>query len=63
MILSPDKGLLKGDFLIDDHIDGKGQERFEGRLIQFGSGEFPDWAAVLHEFEQLGYGAAPKREH
>ncbi|MGB7345292.1 MAG: hypothetical protein WBD20_13845 [Pirellulaceae bacterium] len=23
LILSPDKGLLKGDFLVDDHVEGK----------------------------------------
>lgn len=47
LILSPDKGLLRGDYLIDDHMCGRGQERFEGMLIQFGSRRFPDWNAVL----------------
>lgn len=47
LILCPDKGLLKGNVLIDDHVTGKGQERFEGELIPFGSSRFPDWNAVL----------------
>lgn len=47
LILSPDKGLLKGDYLVDDHVSGKGQERFEGMLIEFGSDSFPDWNTVL----------------
>ena len=50
LILSPNKGLLKGDFLIDDNVTGKGQENFEGQLIHFGSAEFPDWEAVLRFF-------------
>ena len=47
LILSPDKGLLNGDYLVDDHTYGKGQERFDGMLIEFGSDSFPNWAAVL----------------
>lgn len=47
--LSPCKNLSKGDVLIDDNIEGKGQDGFEGRLIQFGSPEFPDWTAVVSE--------------
>lgn len=46
LILCAYKGLLKGDVLIDDNIEGKGQEYFEGELIHFGSDAFPDWAAV-----------------
>jgi 5'-nucleotidase len=46
LILCPHKGLLKGDILIDDNIEGKGQDLFEGELIQFGSKAFPNWAAV-----------------
>lgn len=46
LILCAHKGLLRGDFLIDDNAEGKGQERFEGELIQFGSEEFPDWRSV-----------------
>ena len=46
LIISSNKGLLKGDFLIDDNIEGKGQENFEGKIIHFGSSEFPNWQAV-----------------
>jgi 5'-nucleotidase len=51
LIICSNKGLLKGDYLIDDHVNGKGQENFEGKLIHFGSKEFPHWNAVK---EQLG---------
>lgn len=46
LILCAHKGLLKGHLLIDDNVKGKGQELFEGELIQFGSDAFPNWAAV-----------------
>jgi 5'-nucleotidase len=49
LIISPNKGLFKGDILIDDHICGKGQENFKGRLIHFGSSAFPDWTTVVKE--------------
>nr|WP_320118461.1 hypothetical protein [uncultured Marinifilum sp.] len=47
LILSPNKALLKGDYLIDDYTEAKGQDQFEGKLINFGFEEFPDWDAVL----------------
>ncbi len=47
LILCTNKGLLKGDFMIDDHSEGKGQEVFDGELILFGSDLFPDWKSVL----------------
>lgn len=47
LIISPNKGLNKGDYLIDDYTEGKGQETFEGEIIQFGSERFPSWDAVL----------------
>lgn len=46
LILCAHKGLLKGDLLIDDNFEGKGQDRFQGELIQFGSCTYPNWAAV-----------------
>ena len=46
LIISTNKGLLKGDVLIDDCKSGKGQEHFEGRLIHFGSDKFLNWNAV-----------------
>nr|WP_320118028.1 hypothetical protein [uncultured Marinifilum sp.] len=50
LILSPNKALLKGDYLIDDYTEGKGQENFEGKLLNFGSDEFPHWDSVLKYF-------------
>lgn len=46
LIISPNKSLLKGDYLIDDNIQGKGQEDFEGILVHFGSNRFPTWYHV-----------------
>lgn len=53
LIISPDKGLLRGDILIDDLIAGRGQERFAGKIIQFGSGDFPDWGSVMAYLDSL----------
>lgn len=47
LILSHHKNLNKGDFLIDDR-EKNGAKEFEGELILFGSGEYPDWEAVLN---------------
>ena len=46
LILSHQKDLLKGDFLIDDRPN-HGAAIFDGKWIPFGSEEFPDWEAVL----------------
>lgn len=46
LIISPNKSLLKGHYLIDDHATGRCQSEFEGELIQFGTRRFPDWNAV-----------------
>ena len=46
LILSHQKDLLKGDYLIDDRHK-HGAETFEGEWIHFGSPKFPDWKAVL----------------
>ena len=53
LIISPNKGLNKGDYLIDDHVSGSGQENFEGTLIHFGSDEFPNWEKVVSYFKKL----------
>jgi len=48
LILSPDKSLLKGHYLIDDNI----HEGFEGKLLHFGVGkDFPNWNYVLEHFK------------
>ncbi|MFO1042268.1 MAG: hypothetical protein U0941_10815 [Planctomycetaceae bacterium] len=54
LILSPHKDLLKGDYLIDDRANGKGQDLFEGQLILFGSEDFPDWSSVLIHLKRNG---------
>jgi 5'(3')-deoxyribonucleotidase len=48
LIICSNKGLLKGDILIDDHCEGKGQENFGGKLIHFGTSEYPDWITVVN---------------
>ncbi|MEC8009205.1 MAG: hypothetical protein VX185_00370 [Pseudomonadota bacterium] len=47
LIICSNKGLLKGRYLIDDNLEGHGQNMFEGELIHFGSARFPGWASVL----------------
>lgn len=51
LIISPNKSLLKGDILIDDNIEGKGQDLFEGYLIHFGSNGYPDWNSIRRELD------------
>ena len=43
LILNPKKGLMKGDYLIDDMK----HPEFEGEHIHFGQEKFPNWPAVL----------------
>lgn len=53
LIISPNKGLNKGDFLIDDFPSGRGQDTFEGELIHFGSDKFPNWEEVIAYLEDV----------
>ncbi len=46
LILSHHKDLNHGDYLIDDRTKN-GAGEFQGKLIQFGSEEFPNWEMVL----------------
>jgi len=46
LIISPNKALNKGDYLIDDYTEGKGQDLFEGELIHFTSDQFSTWKKV-----------------
>lgn len=48
-IIIPDKSLLRGDVLIDDH-SGNGQDKFKGNWIQFGNEEWPDWKTIMDKF-------------
>ena len=52
LIISPNKSLLKGDYLIDDNIIGKGQEDFAGQVFQYGSAEFPNWTVVIQKLKE-----------
>ena len=47
LILCHHKGLVKGDFLIDDRI-ANGVADFEGEHIHFGTDKFPTWKEVLN---------------
>ena len=46
LIICSNKGLLKGDILIDDNLTGKGQDKFEGKVLHFGSNEYPNWQSI-----------------
>ena len=46
LILSHHKNLNNGDFLIDDR-EKNGAKDFGGKLLLFGSSQFPDWDAIL----------------
>jgi len=47
LILSHNKHLMIGDYLIDDRTKN-GAGEFSGQLIQFGTETYPDWDAVLN---------------
>ena len=47
LILSHNKNLNMGDYLIDDRTKN-GAGEFSGELIQFGSDDYPDWETVLN---------------
>ena len=48
LILMPNKSMCIGDVLIDDSVKD-GQLLFKGRLIRFGSENYPTWESVLNE--------------
>lgn len=53
LIISCDKTLLIGDYLIDDSI-AHGQENFNGVLLRFGHDVFfSDWTQIRKYFEEL----------
>ena len=45
IILTHNKNLNKGDYLIDDRPHN-GAENFEGEWIKFGSKKYPDWKSI-----------------
>lgn len=50
LILSHNKGLLRGDYLIDDRIKN-GVAEFQGKHIHFGTIDIPNWEAVMQLFK------------
>lgn len=50
LILCHNKGLVRGDFLIDDRI-ANGVADFMGEHIHFGNSEFPGWKSVCEYLE------------
>ncbi len=54
LILNPHKGLMKGDYLIDDTPWPK----FEGKQLMFGSAEWPNWDVVVKYFKDTYGGVA-----
>lgn len=46
LILSHNKHLNIGDYLIDDRLKN-GADKFTGELIHFGTEKFPDWKSVV----------------
>jgi 5'(3')-deoxyribonucleotidase len=46
LILTHNKGLLRGKFIIDDRTVN-GVDQFEGEHIHFGTEKFPDWKTIL----------------
>lgn len=46
LIITHNKGLNKGDYLIDDRL-AKGVTDFDGEHIHFLTDRFPDWKSVL----------------
>jgi len=50
LILSHNKHLNQGDFLVDDRTNN-GAGQFTGELVLFGSEIFPDWASVVTYLE------------
>jgi len=47
LILSHNKNLNVGDYLIDDRLKN-GADEFKGEHVHFGQSEFPDWDSVLN---------------
>lgn len=47
LILTHHKNLCHGDYLIDDHPEKCGVDKFSGEVIHFGSERFPNWNAVV----------------
>jgi 5'(3')-deoxyribonucleotidase len=51
LILTHHKDLNHGDFLIDDR-QKNGASEFQGKLILFGSEQYPNWEVVVERFKK-----------
>jgi|TARA_R110000823_G_scaffold296080_3_gene416117 5'(3')-deoxyribonucleotidase len=49
LIMCADKGMVKGDYLIDDWEENK---NFGGEFIHFGKEKYPDWPTVVKYFKE-----------
>jgi 5'-nucleotidase len=38
--------------LIDDQLSGRGQDKFDGQLIHFGSTAYPNWKSIMNTLTQ-----------
>lgn len=47
LTITHNKELLYGDYLIDDRLKN-GAGEFRGKLLHFGSTEFPNWESILN---------------
>lgn len=50
IVITHDKSLLRGDVLIDDRPHKANVDKFQGKVIHFGSPLWPDWSEVLFWF-------------
>jgi 5'(3')-deoxyribonucleotidase len=48
LIFCSDKSICQGEYLIDDNYYGRGQNKFKGELILFGSKRFPNWESIYN---------------
>ena len=55
LIIAKNKSLLLGDILIDDNSHGRGQDKFNGKLIVFGGEEFPNWLAIMKRLVSISF--------
>ena len=53
LILSHNKHLNAGDFLVDDRL-ANGSDKFAGHHIHFGTTEFPNWSTVTEYLRSNG---------
>jgi 5'-nucleotidase len=67
LILSHHKDLCRGHYLVDDRL-ARGAAEFQGKVLLFGSEEYPDWPAVVRYLkavaaEEARWAAAERAKH